>query len=164
MTVQIGAPAPAFKADAYDRTKDAFVEITIEDYAGKWLLLYFYPMDFTAAAAADVAGFDRAVDQFGKHDCQLLACSTDSPYAHKGWCDAQIELNGLQHPLLADLTKRIAMDYGVLVPEQGVALPSSFLIDPQSAVRWSSINDPAIARNVSEVLRILELLRQSSSK
>lgn len=163
MTVQIGSPAPAFKADAYVRTKDAFVEINIEDYAGKWLLLYFYPMDFTAAGVADVAAFDRAVDQFREQDCQLLACSTDSPYAHQGWCDAHAELNNLQHPLLADLTKRITMDYGVLVPEQGVALPGSFLIDPQSTVRWASINDPAISRNVSEALRILELLRQLPS-
>lgn len=159
MTAQVGLPAPAFNATAYDRAGDAFQQIGLADYRGKWLLFYLYPLDFAASAAAEIAAFDEALDQFRRRGCELLACSTDSQYVHKAWCDAAAELAHLRHPLLADLTKRIAMDYGVLVPDAGVALPAAFLIDPKGIVRWLTVNDPAVSRNVVEALRALDALQ-----
>ena len=160
MTVQVGLPAPKFKTGAYDRRSDDFKDICLADCRGNWLLLYFYRLDFTPVCAAEIAAVDEALAQFRTRGCQVLACSTDSAYAHKGWCNADARLGRLRHPLLADQTKRIAMDYGVLVPDEGVALPGSFLIDPNGIVRWLTVNDPAVSGNVAEALRIFDALQR----
>jgi len=159
MAVQVGSPAPKFKAQAYLRSSDKFQEIALEDYKGKWLCLYFYPMDFTFVCPTEIQSFDDALGEFKKRDCEVLTCSTDSHYTHKGWCDAKIGLESLKHPMLADTTKRISMDYGLLLPEKGIALRGTFLINPEGVVRWASVNDLGIGRNVDEVLRVLDALQ-----
>ena len=158
MAVQVGLPAPAFEAQAYDRPSDDFRDIRLDHYRGRWLLLYLYALDFTEHAAEQVIAFDRALDQLRQRGCDLLGCSSDSQYAHKSWCDAEAKLSRLTHPLLSDLTKHIAMDYGVLVPERGVALPGAFLIDRAGVVRWMSVSDTGVGGNVDEVVRILDTL------
>jgi len=134
MAVQVGSPAPKFKTLAYDRTKDGtddqFRTISLDDYKGKWLFLYFYPKDFTFVCPTEIKTFD---DNMGEQ--------------------------GLKHPLLADMNKRVSMDYGVLLPEEGVSLRGSFLIDPDGIVRWANINDLPVGRNVDEVLRVLDALQ-----
>ncbi|MEX0775159.1 MAG: peroxiredoxin [Phycisphaeraceae bacterium] len=163
MAVQVGSPAPKFKAMAYDRKADGtdkqFREIALEDYKGKWLCLYFYPMDFTFVCPTEIKAFDDALGDFGDRECEVLTCSTDSHFVHKGWCDANEHLKTLKQPMLADITKRISMDYGLLVPDKGVALRGTFLIDPNGAVRWVNINDLSVGRNVEEVLRVLDALQ-----
>jgi len=167
MTVQVGSPAPKFKAQAYFRPEDKegagpeqfFKEVSLDDYQGKWLFLYFYPMDFTFVCPTEIQAFDEALGEFQDRDCELLTCSTDSHWVHKGWCDATDELHHLKHPMLADITKRLSMDYGVLLPEKGVALRGSFLIDPDGVVRWVNVNDLSVGRNVEEVLRVLDALQ-----
>lgn len=159
MAVQVGLPAPKFKAQAYLRSNDSFKEISLDDYKGKWLVLYFYPMDFTFVCPTEIQAFDKAINDFKDRDAELLTCSTDSHFVHKGWCEAKQELKNLRHPMLADITKRISMDYGVLIPEKGVALRGTFVIDPTGIVRWSNINDLPVGRNVDEVLRVLDALQ-----
>lgn len=163
MAVQVGSPAPKFKAQAYDRTKDGsdeqFREVSLEDYKGRWLYLYFYPMDFTFVCPTEIKAFDDALGEFQDRECEILTCSTDSHFVHKGWCDSKEELSGLKHPMLADITKRIAMDYGVLVPDKGIALRGSYLIDPNGVVRWMNVNDLSVGRNVEEVIRVLDALQ-----
>lgn len=163
MAVQVGSPAPNFKANSYDRTKDGtdkqFRQISLEDYKGKWLYLYFYPMDFTFVCPTEIKAFDDALGEFQDRDCEVLTCSTDSHYVHKGWCDSNENLANLKHPMLADITKRVSMDYGVLLPEKGVALRGSFLIDPNGVVRWANVNDLPVGRNVDEVIRVLDALQ-----
>jgi peroxiredoxin (alkyl hydroperoxide reductase subunit C) len=159
MSVQVGSPAPDFQAKAYLRREDAFKDLSLSDYKGRWLFLYFYPMDFTFVCPTEIQAFDESIGDFQDRDCELLTCSTDTHFVHRGWCEAKEELSGLRHPMLADVTKRVSMDYGVLVPEEGVALRGSFLIDPHGIVRWININDFPIGRNVHEVLRVLDALQ-----
>ncbi len=159
MAVQVGSPAPKFSAQAYVRSDDQFKEISLNDYKGKWLCLYFYPMDFTFVCPTEIQAFDDAINDFEAKNCKLATCSTDSHYVHRGWCEANEELKKLKHPMLADITKRIAMDYGVLLPEKGVALRGTFLIDPEGTVRWACINDLSVGRSVQEVMRVLDALQ-----
>lgn len=163
MAVQVGSPAPKFKAMAYDRTKDGsdeqFREISLDDYQGKWLYLYFYPLDFTFVCPTEIQATDNAVGDFADRECEVLTASTDSQYSHKGWCDSKDELKGLKHPMLADSTKRVSMDYGVLLPSKGIALRGSFLIDPNGVLRWMNVNDLPVGRNIDEVLRVLDALQ-----
>jgi len=163
MAVQVGSPAPSFEATAYDRTKDGsddqFPVLKSEDFKGKWLYLYFYPMDFTFVCPTEIKAFDDALGDFEDRDCAIVTCSTDSHFVHKGWCDASEELAGLKHPMLADATKRVSMDFGVLLPDKGIALRGSFLIDPDGILRWSNVNDLPVGRNVDEVLRVLDALQ-----
>ena len=159
MTIQVGSQAPSFTAQAYLAQSDQFKEISLEDYKGKWVCLYFYPMDFTFVCPTEIAAFDQELEKFQERDCEVLTCSCDSQYVHKGWCDANPMLKGLKQPMLADTTKRISMDYGVLLADKGVSLRGTFIIDPQGVIRWVNINDLPVGRNVSEVLRVLDALQ-----
>lgn len=159
MAVQIGSSAPKFSAQAYRRDSDDFKVISLDDYKGKWLCLYFYPMDFTFVCPTEIVTFDKSLGDFRDRNCEVLACSTDSHYVHRGWCEATAELGKLNHPMLADITKRISMDFGVLLPDKGVALRGTFLIDPDGIVRWASVNDLQVGRNVEEILRVLDALQ-----
>lgn len=159
MPVQVGQPAPRFEARVYLRDVDDFKDVSLDDYAGQWVCLYFYPMDFSRICPTELVAFNEAQPEFESRTCQLLACSTDSYYTHKGWCDSLAELSGMNHPMLADMTKRISMDYGVLIPDRGVALRGTFLIDPQGVLKHASINDTKIGRNVDDVLRQLDALQ-----
>jgi peroxiredoxin (alkyl hydroperoxide reductase subunit C) len=167
MAVQVSSPAPKFKAVVYDRTKDVegansedyFREVSLDDYKGKWVFLYFYPKDFTFVCPTEIKAFDDSLGEFKDRDCEVITASCDSEHVHKGWCDNTEMLQGLKHPMLADVTKRVSMDYGVLIPEQGVALRGSFLIDPDGIVRWANVNDLPVGRNVDEVLRVLDALQ-----
>src|SRR5262245_2168138 len=86
MAVQVGSPAPKFKAQAYNRSKDEFKEVGLDDYKGKWLYMYFYPMDFTFVCPTEIVATDKALGDFKDRNCEILAVSTDSHYTHKGWC------------------------------------------------------------------------------
>ncbi len=155
MPTQVGSPAPAFKAQAYFSQDDSFKQVGLEDYKGKWLCFWFFPMAFSSVCPTEVVGFDRACDEFKKRGCELLACSCDSYLVHKAWCQSNAELAALKYPLLSDMTKRITMDYGLLLPEKGLALRGTFLIDPDAVIRHTSVNDLPIGRSVDEVLRLL---------
>ena len=163
MAVQVGSPAPNFKGTAYYRGDDGgdtqFREVSLDDAKGKWLCLYFYPMDFTFVCPTEIIAFDEAYGEFQDRDCELMTCSTDSHFVHKGWCDSHEGLGKISHPMLADTTKRISMDYGLLLPDKGVALRGTFLIDPDGIVRWANVNDLSVGRNVAEVLRVLDALQ-----
>lgn len=153
------SPAPDFKATAYLRSEDRFLERSLSDYKGKWLCLYFYPADFSPVCPTDLQGFDRVLDQFEDRGCDVLACSTDSQLAHRAWCQQCEALVRLRHPILSDASRRISMDYGVLLPELGIALRGTFLIDPQGLLRWMAVYDLPTGRSTDEVLRVLDALQ-----
>ncbi len=159
MAIQVGTPAPDFKAQSYLASSDEFKEISLKDYEGKWLCLYFYPMDFTFVCPTEIVAFDNLLGDFQDRECELLTCSCDSHYVHKGWCAATESLSSLKHPMLADTTKKVSEAFDVLLPEKGVSLRGTFLIDPNGIVRWASVNDLTVGRNVDEVLRILDALQ-----
>lgn len=159
MPVQVRQPAPMFKTLAYVSTAADFREIALEDYKGRWVCLYFYPNDFSPLCPTEVAAFSAAHGQFLERNCDVLGCSSDSAYVHRAWCESTEDLGHLKHPLLSDSTRRISMDYGVLVPQEGVALRGTFLIDPNGIIRWVNVNDLIIGRNIDEILRILDALQ-----
>jgi lipoyl-dependent peroxiredoxin subunit C len=163
MSARVGQPAPHFSIQAYDRTKDGtdqqFTPVNLSDLRGKWVCLYFYPLDFTFVCPTEIVAFNKALGEFKDRDCVLLAASTDSVFSHKGWCSSHEGLNGLKHLMLADTNHKLAEAYGVLDEEKGIAYRGIFLIDPTGVVRWFAVHDLSVGRNVEEVLRVLDALQ-----
>jgi peroxiredoxin (alkyl hydroperoxide reductase subunit C) len=163
MTVQVGKPAPDFAVQAYDRTKDGsddqFREIKLSDYKGKWVCLFFYPLDFTFVCPTEIVSFNNNLDEFEDRNCAVLTASTDSVFSHKGWCDAHEDLAKLKYPMLSDNSHELAEAFGVLDPVKGIAYRGVYLIDPDGVVRWMAVHDLSVGRNVEEVLRVLDALQ-----
>jgi len=163
MTVKIGQPAPAFEIQAYDRAKDGsddqFTNVSLESYKGKWVCLFFYPLDFTFVCPTEIVAFNSALGDFQDRECEVLTASTDSVYSHKGWCDAHEDLAQLKYLMLADTSHKLSEDYGVLDAEGGIAYRGVYLIDPNGVVRWMAVHDLSVGRNVDEVLRVLDALQ-----
>lgn len=163
MTARVGQPAPDFKVQAYDRSKDGtdqqFRTLTLSDFKGKWVCLYFYPLDFTFVCPTEIVSFDKALGEFEDRDCVVLTASTDSVYSHKGWCDSHADLKKLRQLMIGDTTHELSRSYGVLKEDQGIAYRGVFLIDPNGIIRWSAVHDLSVGRNVDEVLRVLDALQ-----
>jgi peroxiredoxin (alkyl hydroperoxide reductase subunit C) len=152
--------APDFKAQAL--VGKGFREIQLADYKGKWVALFFYPLDFTFVCPTEIIAFNDKVQDFEKRNAIILGISVDSHYAHLAWINTprkQGGLGGLDYPLVSDLTKKIAADYGVLTVDGAVALRGLFLIDREGFVRHELVNDLPIGRSVDEALRVLDALQ-----
>ena len=153
-------PAPDFSATAVINRE--FKPITLSQYRGQWVVLFFYPLDFTFVCPTEIIAFSERAADFSALNCQLLTASVDSEYSHLAWVNTPRESGGLGHiniPIIADITKTISAAYGVLLPEAGVALRGLFVIDPQGVVRQSTVNDLPIGRSVDETLRLLKALQ-----
>jgi peroxiredoxin (alkyl hydroperoxide reductase subunit C) len=163
MTLQIGKPAPDFTVEAYDRTQDGsdaqFKTVSLGDYQGKWVCLFFYPLDFTFVCPTEIVAFNSALGEFEDRECVVLTASTDSKFSHKGWCDAHSDLAKLKYLMLADNNHSLSSAYGVLDEEKGIAYRGVYLIDPTGVLRWIAVHDLAVGRNVDEVLRVLDALQ-----
>ncbi len=159
MTAQVMHPAPDFCLQGYDRSSDSFKDYKLEDYKGKWVCLFFYPLDFTFVCPTELVAFNEALGEFESRNCQVLTASTDSKYTHKGWCDADPQLAGLKYPMLADGTHQLSRDYGVLKEDAGIAVRGIFLIDPEGTCQWLAIHGLSVGRNVEEVVRVLDALQ-----
>ena len=133
----IGKQAPYFSMEALSADGEHFVRVALPDYAGKWLVLFFYPMDFTFVCPTELTAFSEHRETFRAAGAELLSVSTDSVYTHQAW--QRNGLGGLGYPMAADQTLRVCADYGVLLEEEGVALRGLFLIDPEQKVRYSVI-------------------------
>ncbi len=152
----IQKPAPEFTADAV--VDGDFKSISLSDYKGKWVYLFFYPLDFTFVCPTEIIAFSEAVERFGKLNTQVLGCSVDSKFSHLRFAETprnQGGLGGCNYPLLSDMNKEIARAYDVLL-DGGVALRGSFIIDPQGTLRQATVNDLPVGRNVDEALRLIE--------
>jgi len=153
-------PAPDFKATAVMENGE-FKEVSLSDYKGKHVLLYFYPLDFTFVCPSEILAFNSKVSEFKERGVQLLGCSIDSEFSHFAWRNTPVEKGGIgtiDYPLIADKSKNIARDYGVLFNEE-VALRGLFLIDKEGIVKHSTINDLPLGRNVEEALRVVDALQ-----
>ncbi|MDR1958003.1 MAG: peroxiredoxin [Planctomycetaceae bacterium] len=160
MAVLVTQKAPCFKAQAVMPNK-TFKEISLCDYKGKYVILFFYPMDFTFVCPTEIIAFSEAAAEFEKLDVQLLGCSVDSEFTHLAWIDTPRKnggLGGLNYPLVSDITKEISRNYDVLLPG-GVALRGLFLIDKEGVVRHQLVNDLPLGRNVEEALRLVKALQ-----
>ena len=151
-------PAPAFKATAL-MPDGQFKPVSLEDYKGKWVVLFFYPLDFTFVCPTEITQFSDRVKEFNAIGCEVVAASVDSEFSHLAWTMMPRKKGGLgkmEIPIIADLTKQISRDYGVLIEEEGVALRGSFIIDPAQNLRQITINDLPVGRNVDETLRLVQ--------
>lgn len=153
----VGNPAPDFELDGYFNNE--LKSFKLSDYRGKWVYLLFYPLDFTFVCPTEVLSFSDHVSDFAERDCQVFGISVDSQFVHKAWVDAKREEGGLggklNFPLLADLTKETARNFGVLEENAGVALRGLFLIDPKGVVMHATINHLSVGRSAKEALRTL---------
>jgi peroxiredoxin (alkyl hydroperoxide reductase subunit C) len=153
-------PAPDFKATAVDGK--LFKEIKLADYKGKWLVLFFYPLDFTFVCPTEITAFSDRIEDFKKIGAQVLGCSIDSQFSHLAWINTPRKEGGLgdiKYPLLADINKQIAKDYGVLL-DAGIALRGLFLINPKGQVVYNVTHDLGVGRSVDEVLRVIKAFQQ----
>jgi len=156
-------PAPDFTADAVLGTD--FTTVTLSKYRGKWVVLYFYPLDFTFVCPTEITAFEDHLEEFKKLNAEVIGVSTDSKFSHLAWVNtprAEGGLGKLRYPLVADFTKKIAADYGVLL-EGGMALRGLFIIDPEGTVAYQTVHDLNIGRNTREVLRVLQALQFSKA-
>ncbi|KDQ07882.1 hypothetical protein BOTBODRAFT_139557 [Botryobasidium botryosum FD-172 SS1] len=158
MVAIVQKPAPAFAATAV--VESAFKKISLSDYLGKWLVLFFYPLDHTFVCPSEILAFNDALPKFNEINTEVVAVSTDSEYSHLSWVNIPRKQGGLgsdlKLPLLADKSMRISRDYGVLVEEEGIALRGSFLIDPKGTLRQMSVNDLPVGRSVDETIRLIQ--------
>lgn len=157
--IMVGKKAPLFYEKAAVQGK--IVDLSLGDFLGKYVVLFFYPLDFTFVCPTELHAFEQKRKEFLQKDAQIIGCSVDSPYTHLAWLNTPKEeggIQGVEYPILSDLTKRIAKEYGVLKEEEGVAYRGLFLIDKNGVIRHMLVNDLPLGRSVDEALRILDAL------
>ncbi|MDO5580322.1 MAG: peroxiredoxin [Planctomycetia bacterium] len=161
MGILVTREAPDFKTSAVmpDLT---FADLTLSQFRGKYVILFFYPLDFTFVCPTEIRAFSDSIEDFEKRNVQILGCSVDSPYCHLAWMKTSREEGGLgpiRFPLLSDITKGISAAYDVLLPDAGVALRGLFLIDRKGIVQHELVNNLPLGRSIKEALRTLEELQ-----
>lgn len=158
LTVGDRLPEFALKATVSEDLNSPFETIKHDTYAGKWLVLFFWPKDFTFVCPTEIAEFGRKTGEFAERDAQVLGCSVDSEYVHLAWRKDHPDLKALPFPMMSDLRKDLASALGIL-DEEGVAKRATFLVDPQGVIRFAYVTDTNVGRNVNEVLRVLDALQ-----
>ena len=153
----VGKKAPDFTMNTCDGEGCNFEPVSLKDYEGKWLVMFFYPLDFTFVCPTEITGYSKRVDDFKKEGAEVLAVSVDSEHSHKAWIGSS--LGKVNFPIASDMTKKVSADYGVLIEDEGIALRGLFIIDPEGIVRYSVIHDLNVGRSVDETLRVLKALK-----
>jgi len=164
--VKILKPAPYFAATAVDKNGKDFVDMKLTDFAGKYIILLFYPLDFTFVCPTEIIAFSDRQAEFAELNTELLAISTDSKFTHMAWVNQDRKQGGLGKiniPLLSDLTHQISKDYGVYLEHLGHSLRGLFIIDGKGIVRQITMNDLPVGRSVDETLRLLQAFKYSDS-
>ena len=136
-----------------------FTELSNESYPGKWLVVFAWPMDFTFVCPTEIAMFGKKSAEFKDRDAQVLGFSTDSHFVHLAWRKDHKDLKDLPIPMLADTKRELASALGILHKQDGVALRATFIVDPNGVIRFASVTDMSVGRNVDEVLRVLDALQ-----
>lgn len=154
MNMLVGRAAPDFKLQGVSH--ENFEDYALSQFRGKWVVLFFYPLDFTFICPTEITGFSKHYDEFEKLNTVVLGASTDSVHSHKAWLK---DLGPLRFPLLADTNHQLSRDYGVLIEEEGIALRGTFIIDPEGKVRYALVHDNGVGRSVKETLRALTALQ-----
>jgi peroxiredoxin 2/4 len=160
MCTLVTKEAPDFTAKAV-MPDNQFADLTLSSYRGKYVVLFFYPLDFTFVCPSEIVAFDAALSKFESKNAQVIGVSVDSHYTHLAWKNTPRKAGGIgpiKYPLVADLNKEVARKYGVLL-DAGIALRGLFLIDKEGVVRHALINDLPIGRSVDEAVRVLEALQ-----
>lgn len=151
----IGHAAPDFSMEGVVKGGE-FKNISLADYKGKWVILFFYPLDFTFICPTEILEFSRRHNEFEAVNAQVLGVSIDSKFSHKAWLK---ELGDLNYPLLSDITKTMSRNYDVLLEEEGIALRGTFIIDHQGKVQYELRHGLSVGRSISETLRVLDAIQ-----
>ena len=160
MSAQVTKPAPDFTADAV--VNGECKTLKLSDYRGKYVVLFFYPLDFTFVCPTELVAFSDQIDEFKKRGCEVMAVSVDSKFSHLAWVNTPRKEGGIgqvTYPIISDLSKSICRDYGVLLEEAGISLRGLFLIDKQGVLRHALVNDLPLGRSVAEAIRTLDALQ-----
>lgn len=157
----VGDKLPEFKLNAVVSREQGkeFQEISAASFPGKWKVLFFWPLDFTFVCPTEIAEFGRRTQDFRDRDAEVLGASIDSQYVHLAWGNQHPDLKNLPFPMLADVKRELSSALGVLHKTDGVALRATFIIDPEGIIRFASVHDLSVGRNVEEVLRTLDALQ-----
>lgn len=159
--VTVGSTFPEFNKKSVvsiEKGKE-FKNISNEDLKGKWAVMFWWPKDFTFVCPTEIAEFNNNFENFEDRDTILLGASTDSEFVHLAWRNDHDDLRGLKFPMIADTSKSLAEDLGILEENEKIAYRATFIIDPDGIIRWVNINDLSVGRNVDEVLRVLDALQ-----
>ena len=161
MSTLVTKQAPDFTATAVMPDNSMKDDFKLSDYRGKYVIMFFYPLDFTFVCPSEIIAFDKNLAKFKEKNCEIIGVSIDSQFSHWAWKNTPVNEGGIgniQYPLVADLDKKISRQYGVLL-DMGVALRGTFLIDREGVVRHAVINDLPLGRSIDEALRMVDALR-----
>jgi peroxiredoxin 2/4 len=159
---KVGQPAPAFDMPSTKNIEKLNENVELNDYKGRWVVLLFYPLDFTFVCPTELTSFSDRYDDFEGIGAAVIGVSTDSVHSHRAWLKTPRDkggVEGLRYPLASDITKSVARDYGVLIEEKGVALRGLFVIDPEGVLRYAVIHDLNVGRSADETLRVIQALQ-----
>lgn len=162
MSLHVGKPAPSFQLQAVD--DGDFKPLALDDYRGRWLVLLFYPLDFTFVCPTELCAFSDRIDEFHALGADVAGVSVDSQYTHLAWTQkprSEGGVRGLRFPLLSDLGRKVSLSYGVL-NEDGVALRALVVIDPSGVVQHATVNNLSVGRSVDETLRVIQASQLAS--
>jgi alkyl hydroperoxide reductase subunit AhpC len=163
MSTLVQQKAPDFKAQAV--VNKEFKDVSLSDYKGKWVVLFFYPLDFTFVCPTEITAFSDRIEEFKKLNTEVIGASVDSKFSHLAWVNTDRKQGGLgdiKYPLVADMTKSIARDYGVLIENAGHTLRGLFLINPEGVVKYAVVHDNSVGRNVDETLRVIQAFQHNA--
>ncbi len=157
----IGDKFPAFDLKSVvsiEKGKE-FTQISNESYKGKWLVVFFWPKNFTFVCPTEIAEFGKANKKFTERDAQVLGVSTDNEYSHVAWRRDHEDLRDLPFPMMSDKRHDLSRELGILDKTEGVPLRATFIVDPEGTIQWINVNNLDVGRNVDEVLRVLDALQ-----
>jgi alkyl hydroperoxide reductase subunit AhpC len=152
--IQVGQEAPDFTLEGI--SDNEFITAKLSDYRGKWVVLFFWPLDFTFICPTEILEFSNRIKEFEELDAVILGASTDSKYAHQAWKE---KIGDINFPMLSDLTKSVSRDYEILIEGQGIALRGTFIVDPDGKLQYEAVHNLNVGRSVDETLRVLRALQ-----
>ena len=161
-SARIGQPAPYFDMHSTKNMATLEERVRLTDYRGQWLILFFYPADFSFVCPTETRGFAEHYEQIRSLKSDVLGVSTDSVFSHRAWIETPVQKGGvgeIPFPLASDITKAVSQQYGILDEEKGMALRGLFIVDPEGILRYEVVHDMDIGRSVSETLRVLQALQ-----
>lgn len=161
MSVHVTKPAPDFTATAVMPDNSFNEKFSLSGLQGKYVVLFFYPLDFTFVCPSEIIAFDKKLAEFKSRNCEVVGVSVDSHFSHWAWKNTPVNKGGIgniQYPLVADITKNIARNYGVLI-DDAIALRGLFLIDKEGVVQHALVNNLPLGRNVDEAIRVIDALQ-----
>lgn len=152
--VKIGQKVEDFKAEAFQN--EEIKNVKLSDYKGKWVVLLFYPADFTFVCPTELEDAEKLYDKFKVEGAEILSVSRDTVFVHKAWHDHSDAIKNIKYPMIADPTGNICRQFGTLIEEEGVSLRATFIIDPDGVLKLMALHDNSIGRNAEEILRMVQ--------